>query len=175
MLSLLTVSLLALSVSSQLVQQPVVSYQLDLDEKRLVEFEGQSPVWITELEKINAKAQGVKFFDITDNQDLGSFGQRKKNTFPTSLNYTKTVKKVIKTLSTAGPKANLEKFTSFYNRCEPITYALFLNFNYPTLYFPDYKSSTKSLPRIRSRATSVLPNFPTHGVKTLSLHASMAP
>lgn len=66
----------------------VTSYEgfhLDLNAERLVEMEGQAPVWMTELEKvlyslifatnstinhlrvgvqIRAKAQGIKFFDM---------------------------------------------------------------------------------------------------------------
>ncbi|TFY79639.1 hypothetical protein EWM64_g4378 [Hericium alpestre] len=92
-------------------------FDVDLAALRLVQIEGQSPVWMTELEKIHAKAQGIKFFDITESQDLGSAAHLRPqfNFFP-APNATEQVKGVISTLSTEGPKANLEKFTSFRTR-----------------------------------------------------------
>jgi bacterial leucyl aminopeptidase len=57
-------------------------FDLDLSAQRLVQMEGQKPVWMTELEKVSyiitnsniyhlnvltqiqAKAQGIKFFDM---------------------------------------------------------------------------------------------------------------
>ncbi|KAI0045910.1 peptidase [Auriscalpium vulgare] len=118
--------------------QEVEGFSLDLSAKRLVQLEGMSPVWMTELEKIAAKAKGIKFFDITDTQDLGSFAYLRAPTkgmsaarlacqlalahfrlrasdFP-KPSHSKQVKKVIKELSTAGPKANLQKFSSFRTR-----------------------------------------------------------
>ncbi|KAF8916845.1 hypothetical protein CPB85DRAFT_1288218 [Mucidula mucida] len=68
--------------------------------------------------QIKAKAQGSKFFDITDTQDLQSFALGRiqgKTSYP-SPNATEKVKPIIKTLSTQGPKANLEKFSSFRTR-----------------------------------------------------------
>ncbi|TFK76091.1 peptidase [Pluteus cervinus] len=93
-------------------------FNLDLSARRLVQVEGQAPVWMTELEKIQAKAQGVHFFDITDTQDLESLAQfrsQAKVDFP-QPSAMERVKPIIATLSTEGPKANLEKFTSFRTR-----------------------------------------------------------
>ncbi|EPQ59590.1 Zn-dependent exopeptidase [Gloeophyllum trabeum ATCC 11539] len=73
---------------------------------------------MTELEKINAKAQGIRFFDITESQDLDNLASlrlMRQISFP-SPNATEQVKAVLKTLSTAGPKENLAKFTSFRTR-----------------------------------------------------------
>jgi len=40
-------------------------YDLDLKEMRLVRFgEDEEPVWMTELEKIEAKAKGLRFMDM---------------------------------------------------------------------------------------------------------------
>jgi len=39
-------------------------FSLDLNEERLVQMEGKAPVRMTELEKIEAKAKGIKFFDV---------------------------------------------------------------------------------------------------------------
>ncbi|KIM90560.1 hypothetical protein PILCRDRAFT_187745 [Piloderma croceum F 1598] len=93
-------------------------FHLDLSAQRLVEMEGQKPVWMTELEKIRAKAQGIKFFDITETQDLGSSASLRHQSKPAfgSPNATDKVKPVLKTLSTAGPKSNLAKFSSFHTR-----------------------------------------------------------
>ncbi|THH17620.1 hypothetical protein EW146_g3223 [Bondarzewia mesenterica] len=92
-------------------------FDLDLNNLRLVQLEGQSPIWMTELEKIHAKAKGVKFFDITEAQDLGRFAslREKKTSYPTP-NATAQVKGVLKTLSTEGPQENLKKLTSFRTR-----------------------------------------------------------
>ena len=92
-------------------------YDLDLGEQRLVELEGQSPKWMTELEKIQLRAKGINFMDITDAQDLGSKASklRATPTFPKPKAADK-VKPILETLSTSGPRANLEKFTSFRTR-----------------------------------------------------------
>ncbi|KZT26974.1 peptidase [Neolentinus lepideus HHB14362 ss-1] len=92
--------------------------ELDLNERRLVQLHGQDPRWMTELEKIETKAQGLRFFDITEMQDLDSLArprQLRKSSFP-SPNSTEQVNFVLETLSTAGPKENLAKFTSFRTR-----------------------------------------------------------
>ncbi|KJA30105.1 hypothetical protein HYPSUDRAFT_210903 [Hypholoma sublateritium FD-334 SS-4] len=81
-------------------------------------MDGQAPVWMTELEKIQAKAQGIKFFDITDTQDLGHSSSARfqsKFSFPVPNN-TETVQSIIKTLSTDGLKENLERFSCFRTR-----------------------------------------------------------
>jgi len=93
-------------------------FDLDLSAQRLVQMEGQKPVWMTELEKIQAKARGIKFFDITEAQDLGSSAHlrlQNKPSFP-SPNATDKVKPVLKTLSIVGPEENLVKFSSFRTR-----------------------------------------------------------
>jgi len=92
-------------------------FDLDLKAQRLVQMEGRPAVWMTELEKIEAKARGVKFFDITDTQDLGllSHFDRIKPSFPPP-NATEKVESVLRTLSTEGPEENLRKFSSFRTR-----------------------------------------------------------
>ncbi|KAG2039859.1 hypothetical protein BDR03DRAFT_916407 [Suillus americanus] len=98
---------------------PQPGFNLNLDELRLVQLsEGQEPVWMTELEKIEAKAKGLRFFDVTENRDLGSSADLRiatKTSYP-PLSAHEQVTKVIKTLSTEGPRANLEKFSSFRTR-----------------------------------------------------------
>lgn len=94
-------------------------FNLDLDAKRLVQFApNEDPIWITEREKIIAKANSINFFDITDSPEYTSeetsivSGSAKIATYNTS----KQITSVIKTLSSKGPRANLEKFTSFRTR-----------------------------------------------------------
>jgi leucyl aminopeptidase len=93
---------------------------IDLASKCLVQLEdGKPPVWMTELEKIHAKAKGINFFDITNDGELGrnaKFNIAKQSSFPDSPHYTEKVGRVIKKLSTKGPRENLEKFTSFRTR-----------------------------------------------------------
>ncbi|KAF8552247.1 Zn-dependent exopeptidase [Imleria badia] len=93
-------------------------FSLDLNEERLVQMEGKDPVRMTELEKIEAKAKGIKFFDVTDTPNLEAFARLRTQS---AISYTPPrlhaqVTKVIQTLSTAGPRENLEKFTSFRTR-----------------------------------------------------------
>ncbi|KAF8211279.1 peptidase [Mycena galopus ATCC 62051] len=92
-------------------------FDWDLSAQRLVQIQGQPPVWMTELEKIQATARGIKFFDITDTQDLGTVHrvQAKASVFP-SPNATEKVKPILKLLSIDGPRENLEHFTSFRTR-----------------------------------------------------------
>jgi len=93
-------------------------FDLDLNALRLVQMEGESPVWMTELEKINAKARGLKFFDITETQELGFSAHsrlKSKTSFPTP-SATEIVRPILKTLSIKGPQENLKKFSSFRTR-----------------------------------------------------------
>ncbi|KAG5648668.1 hypothetical protein DXG03_000014 [Asterophora parasitica] len=39
-------------------------FTLDLNAQRLIQIEGQEPYWVSELEKVQMKAQGVQFFDM---------------------------------------------------------------------------------------------------------------
>lgn len=97
----------------------VAGYSLDLNEMRLVEMEGQPARWMTELEKIEARALGAKFFDITETRELGSFSHlraQNKNKFPHGPNATEVVKPIIKLLKADNMRENLEKFTSFRTR-----------------------------------------------------------
>jgi len=99
--------------------QTPLGYDLDLNSLRLVQLEGKDPVWMTEIEKIQVKAQGFNFFDITEAQELGSLAHLRpkvESPFPTKPNATKTVIPILKTLSVEGPKENLKKFSSFRTR-----------------------------------------------------------
>ncbi|KAG8791407.1 Leucine aminopeptidase 1, partial [Ceratobasidium sp. 428] len=84
---------------------------------RLVQFsDKQEPVWISELDKITAKAAGKRFFDITDNPESAFAPAHVSFVSYGSPNATKLVKPILKTLSSDGPKTNLEKFTGFRTR-----------------------------------------------------------
>jgi len=99
------------------IHEQYPGFSLDLNAQRLVQMEGQPPVWMSEWDKIKAKAQGIKFFDITETRDLESYAQfRTQFSFPTKPNATDKVNPILKTLSTKGMKENLEKFTSFRTR-----------------------------------------------------------
>ncbi|EIM91034.1 peptidase [Stereum hirsutum FP-91666 SS1] len=88
-----------------------------LGNQRLVELEDGSVAWMTELDKIKMKAQGHWFVDITETQDLGSLSHlRKTFNFPTKMNASEKVKKVIGTLSTELPISVLEKMTGYFTR-----------------------------------------------------------
>jgi leucyl aminopeptidase len=108
---------------SDLAQTPIndqvhPDFDLNLSAPRLVQFELGEPVWVTELDKIEAKARGIKFFDITETQELGStklsrFGN--EHAYP-SPNASETVLPILETLSTENMEENLRKFTSFRTR-----------------------------------------------------------
>ncbi|PPQ70135.1 hypothetical protein CVT24_003882 [Panaeolus cyanescens] len=91
-------------------------YSLDLNAKRLVQFGSKEPVWVTEYDKIKAKAAGVKFFDITDTQNLGQLAHlRTKVSYP-KPNATETVLPILDVLSEDGPRENLKVFSGFRTR-----------------------------------------------------------
>ncbi|WVQ84463.1 hypothetical protein IAT38_006615 [Cryptococcus sp. DSM 104549] len=98
-------------------------FSLDLKELRLVQFaHDEPPVWITELEKIEAKAKGLRFFDITETPSLGfssyllPSAANVKYSYPTPGNYTKEIKSYIKSLDIDHMKEFLTKFSSFRTR-----------------------------------------------------------
>ncbi|KAI0295823.1 peptidase [Multifurca ochricompacta] len=93
-------------------------FDLNLQELRLVQMAPDAePIWITELEKIQAMAAGLNFMDITEAEDLGTHSL-KKHQWPEfhGLSASKEVKQVIKELSIDGPVENLQAFTSFRTR-----------------------------------------------------------
>jgi len=94
-------------------------FNLDLDAKRLVQFApNEDPIWITEREKIIAKANFINFFDITDSPEHApeEILRFSGNAEVTAYDASKHITSVIKTLSTKGPRANLKEFTSFRTR-----------------------------------------------------------
>jgi len=95
-----------------------VGFNIDLHEMRLIEFgPDEAPVWMTESEKISAKAAGKKFFDVTDTPGLTNAAGHLDRTKPyPSPNASDLVIPVIKTLAVEGMIENLQKFTSFRTR-----------------------------------------------------------
>ncbi|KAI9455453.1 peptidase [Lactarius psammicola] len=127
--SLLTLVLLATTVASTPtalrvnndpeypLQHDTDGFNLNLQDLRLVQMAPDTePVWMTELEKIQAKAAGVNFMDITEAEDLGSLYPMKTRSELQRSKAHKAVEAVIKKLSIDGPVENLQKFTSFRTR-----------------------------------------------------------
>ncbi|EJF59454.1 peptidase [Dichomitus squalens LYAD-421 SS1] len=94
-------------------------FDLDLSAPCLVQLEGQEePMIMTELEKIQAKAHGIRFFDVTDTPELGTRAHLRvanKPSYP-APNNTQTVKSVIESLKIQNLQDILAKFTSFRTR-----------------------------------------------------------
>ncbi|TFK93861.1 peptidase [Polyporus arcularius HHB13444] len=94
-------------------------FDLKLDAPRLVQLEGQEePVVMTELEKIQAKAQGIRFFDVTETTDLGSLAQFRtaaKPSYPPP-SHNESVRAVLDTLNIQNLEDGIKKFTSFRTR-----------------------------------------------------------
>ncbi|KAL1946540.1 hypothetical protein VTO73DRAFT_14644 [Trametes versicolor] len=94
-------------------------FDLDLSAPRLVQLDGQDePVTMTELEKIQAKVRGIKFFDVTETPDLGSLAHLRavqKPSYP-APNNTQAVRSIIDTLEIQNLRDGLDKFTSFRTR-----------------------------------------------------------
>lgn len=91
---------------------------LDLNELRLIQLEDATdPVWMTELEKIVAKADGKKFFDITEDPEnfATSYQVTTSKKFP-APSLPEDVASVIGLLSTDGPEENLKIFSNFRTR-----------------------------------------------------------
>ncbi|PCH41436.1 Zn-dependent exopeptidase [Wolfiporia cocos MD-104 SS10] len=99
-------------------RQTYPGFDLDLSDLRWVQLEGQAPVMMSELEKIELKAQGYKFFDVSDTPDLGYSAHLRlanKPSYPTP-NKTEIVKPILKTLEIDNLKTGLTTFTSFRTR-----------------------------------------------------------
>ncbi|KAF9452038.1 peptidase [Macrolepiota fuliginosa MF-IS2] len=118
LLAFVTSGVLAVPYGTQSSFEVHSGFNLDLNAQRLIELDGHQRVWMTELEKIQAKARGVKFIDVTDTQDLGTMNRfrSQRASYPSSPRATERVRPILKTLSTQGPRENLEKFSSFRTR-----------------------------------------------------------
>ncbi|KAJ7841316.1 peptidase [Mycena olivaceomarginata] len=93
----------------------VPGFNLNLDELRLVQFSPDGePEWVTEREKLQAKAMGRDYMDITDTPFLGTVSEKPAFSYPPP-NST-IVAEILPLLSTAELKANLEHLTSYHTR-----------------------------------------------------------
>ncbi|KAJ7680050.1 peptidase [Mycena rosella] len=92
-----------------------LSEDFELDALRLVQFSADDiePTWMTERQKLEAKAQGMHFMDITDTPFLG-WSKKKQFSYP-APNST-IVDGVLSGLSKTETRANLEHFTSYHTR-----------------------------------------------------------
>ncbi|KAJ7721733.1 peptidase [Mycena maculata] len=96
-------------------QDNVPGFHLDLDDLRLVQFSlDAEPEWMTERQKLQAKAKGQDYMDITNTPFLGTGPKKPRFSYP-APNST-IVAGVLSHLSTVEPKANLQHFTSYYTR-----------------------------------------------------------
>jgi len=109
----------ALSVPKQ-VQQVIKQTQetiLGEQEKFLIELAPGETRWIKENEKWELRRAGRNFYDITDNQELGTIPKSNAVVqFPESPAYNKTVQPMLEQLETKNMYKHLEKFTSFHTR-----------------------------------------------------------
>ncbi|KAJ6466598.1 peptidase [Mycena vitilis] len=89
-------------------------FSTNLDDLRLVQFSlNEEAIWLTEREKLHAKAMGRDYFDITDTPSLG---WSKKPSFSYPAPNSTIVAGVLANLSTTELKANLEHLTSYHTR-----------------------------------------------------------
>lgn len=87
-------------------------------EKFLVELAPGETKWVTEDEKWELRRAGLRFMDITDNEDLGSSRLSSSSTpvFPKKPALQSDVRPLLKDLSKDLMEEHLEKFTSFHTR-----------------------------------------------------------
>lgn len=100
-----------------------LGWTMDLNEMRLVQFSDEAPpIWVSELEKIQARAEGKNFMDITEHPTLGvstfmlPSAANVKYSYPSPGNYTERTKSVIKGLDLDNMKQFLSKLSSFRTR-----------------------------------------------------------
>ncbi|KAF7353707.1 Peptide hydrolase [Mycena venus] len=91
-------------------------FDLNLDALRLVQFSlnSEEVVWMTERDKLVAKAMGKGYLDITETQTLGKLSPKRRFTYP-NPNST-IVSGILGNLTTLEPRKNLEQLSSFRTR-----------------------------------------------------------
>ncbi|KAG7448593.1 peptidase [Guyanagaster necrorhizus] len=95
----------------------ITGFRVDLDALRLVQFAPQeAPVWITEREKLRARATGQTFFDITNHPHLGSFSPKERFSYPDTAKAVDVVRTIVPVLSTTYLAETLAYFSSFRTR-----------------------------------------------------------
>ncbi|PBK67582.1 Zn-dependent exopeptidase [Armillaria solidipes] len=95
----------------------VPRFHIDFDALRLVQFSPEEDaVWITEREKLRARAAGQTFFDITSHPHLGSFSPKERFSYPDTAKATDVVHAILPVLSATYLAENLAYFSSFRTR-----------------------------------------------------------
>ncbi|KAI8342263.1 hypothetical protein BC941DRAFT_412285 [Chlamydoabsidia padenii] len=121
------VAFLSLVAASTLVQaSPIAAFdQLRVfrqsePERRLIQYSEDSPAkWLEQTDIDNLFRAGIKFMDITDHQDLGSysaFHSAWQPVIPTKVSYQDEVAPFIGNLTTDHMQSNLREFTNFRTR-----------------------------------------------------------
>ncbi|KAK0620554.1 hypothetical protein B0T14DRAFT_429164 [Immersiella caudata] len=86
-------------------------------EKYHIELSPDDRRWVTEDEKWALRREGKRFFDITDNADLGStIRVASKSVFPKKVTHQNEVNPLLEKLSKKEMEDHLTKFTSFHTR-----------------------------------------------------------
>ncbi|KAF2489565.1 leucine aminopeptidase 2 [Lophium mytilinum] len=108
----ITTALAAPRIEQAVLQQPE-------QEQFLIELAPGQRHYVTEHEKWELRKQGINFFDITDNEDLGLINHKvgiQAVTFPSKTSHNKTIAPMLKKLEKKNMRKHLEKFTSFHTR-----------------------------------------------------------
>ncbi|OAL47997.1 leucine aminopeptidase 1 [Pyrenochaeta sp. DS3sAY3a] len=96
------------------------SQQTIVDEgEYLIELAPGETRWITEDEKWELRKQNINFFDITDNEDLGTLNRKlgiKSVEFPSKPAHNESIAPLLKELDKKNMREHLETFTSFHTR-----------------------------------------------------------
>ncbi|EOA83813.1 Leucine aminopeptidase 1 [Exserohilum turcicum] len=85
----------------------------------LIELAPGETRWVTEDEKWELRKQNINFFDITDNQELGTVNSKASTAsvkFPEKPTYKEAISPLLKQLKKENMRAHLETFTSFHTR-----------------------------------------------------------
>lgn len=115
------ITALSLPTIVQKVYNSASRFNTDYEpEYRLVQIDEQTPPeWMTEDDKLELFQKGIKFMDVTDNQNLGKINALEarplSSAFPKPSQQSE-VKNIIGNLTTEYMKSNLAEFTSFHNR-----------------------------------------------------------
>lgn len=90
----------------------------DRDELRLVETAPGVRTWMTEAEKLVLKRQGVRFFDVTSDDQIRANEEvpLANVTFPHSPQYKDKVAPLLENINTDNMHSNLAEFTDFFTR-----------------------------------------------------------
>nr|AME15509.1 leucine aminopeptidase 2 [Actinomucor elegans] len=122
----LSLSLLSISALSTLVSASPLAASIDQlrvsaseTERRLIQISEDSPAkWMTESDKESLLRAGIKFMDITEYPEpsVSSLSTEWQPFIPVKAEYQDEVLPFIGNLTTDTMKANLQEFTSFYNR-----------------------------------------------------------